>query len=380
MKKSLEQHLSPNTSIGPKRILSLDGGGVRGAFTLGYLKRLETILRSKTGDPNLLLCDYYDLIGGTSTGAILAAGLAVGMSVDELVEKYKSLSKKIFGEKYAWYNIFEVGKYLRSKYNHQALEDELQKVFGNITIGSSEIKTGLCIVTKRADTNSIWPIINHPKGKFYDTPGMGQNKNILLWQAVRASSAAPTYFAPVVIDVGDGVKGAFIDGGLSTANNPALTLLMVATLKGFPFHWKFGEKNLELCSIGTGYKMYQKITKDITQSTLVSWAKNAPDMLMQDSNWLNQMILQWMTQSPTAVTIDMEVGDLKNDQLCSEPLSRYLRFNLAFTANNLNPILGKALTDKQLNDLTEMSNAKNVNVLYQIGEKAAEVQMLPEMF
>ena len=70
MTKTLNEHLDP--AITPKRILSLDGGGIRGALTLGYLKKLETLLREKEGNKNLLLCDYFDLIGGTSTGSIIA--------------------------------------------------------------------------------------------------------------------------------------------------------------------------------------------------------------------------------------------------------------------------------------------------------------------
>jgi len=70
-------------SPGPKRILALDGGGLRGIATLGYLKRIETLLadRHDAGD-SFRLCHYFDLIAGTSTGAIIAAGLAIGMTVD----------------------------------------------------------------------------------------------------------------------------------------------------------------------------------------------------------------------------------------------------------------------------------------------------------
>ena len=73
--RSLEQHLDP--SVTPKRILSLDGGGIRGVITLQFLEKIETILRKRHGDnPDFRLCHYFDLIGGTSTGAIIAAGLA----------------------------------------------------------------------------------------------------------------------------------------------------------------------------------------------------------------------------------------------------------------------------------------------------------------
>ena len=65
------------TAQGPKRILALDGGGIRGALTLWYLGEIEQILRDRHKRPDLVLCDYFDFIGGTSTGAIIAAALAI---------------------------------------------------------------------------------------------------------------------------------------------------------------------------------------------------------------------------------------------------------------------------------------------------------------
>ena len=100
-------------------------------------------------------------------------------------------------------------------------------------------------------------MINHPKGKFYDSE-YGKNKDLFLWQVVRVSTAAPAYFAPQMMDVIPGQQAAFIDGGLSMANNPALTLLMIATLKGFPFHWQMSEGELLLVSVGTGFSEFKK--------------------------------------------------------------------------------------------------------------------------
>ncbi len=371
MAKTLTAHLDPNTSDGPKRILSCDGGGIRGALTLGLLKKIETILREKEGNPNLLLADYFDLIGGTSTGAIIASGLSIGMSVDDLTEKYMELGGKIFGDKKDWWKPWETWSFLKAGYDHKQLEKSLKDVFGNIMLGSPEIKTGLCIVAKRADTNSVWPLINHPDGKFFDS-NQGKNKNIPLWQAVRASSAAPTYFAPQLIDVGDGMTAAFVDGGVSMANNPALTLLMVATLNGFPFHWQTGEDKLELVSVGTGNSVFTKQTGEIEKAWMKTWAQNVPEMLMQDASWQNQIILQWLSNSPTAQHIDLEIGNLGNDLLTPVPLLKYLRYNFAMTMNNLNGLnLGRSFDEEDVECLIDMSEADNRHLLYDIGVAAS---------
>ncbi|MCB9252897.1 MAG: patatin-like phospholipase family protein [Flavobacteriales bacterium] len=378
MKKTLKQHLDPKS--GPKRILSLDGGGIRGALTLGYLKKIETILREKEKDPNLLLCDYFDLIGGTSTGSIIAASLAIGLEVDEIKDKYMVLGGKIFGKKRDWWKPWETYKYLKANYSYQALEDSLKDLFKDYTLGGSELKTGLCIVAKRADTNSVWPLINHPDGKFFDSP-IGKNKNIPIWQAVRASSAAPTYFAPQMIDVGDGQTAAFVDGGVSMANNPALTLLMVATLKGFPFHWPMGEDKIEIVSVGTGYSVFSKQVGEIDDATMLTWAANVPDMLMQDASWQNRVVLQWLSNSPTAESLDGEMETLNEDYIGEKPLIKYLRYNFPLTKKTLNDLnlKGKTFNDKEVASIIEMSNAENRYILYDIGE-AASKEVKPEHF
>ncbi len=81
---------------GPKRILALDGGGIRGMLTLSYLDTIERVLRKRHDNDHLVLSDYFDLIGGTSTGAIIAAGLAKGYSVSELQKLYRKLAADVF--------------------------------------------------------------------------------------------------------------------------------------------------------------------------------------------------------------------------------------------------------------------------------------------
>ena len=365
---------------GQKKILSLDGGGIRGALTLGYLKKMEDILKAKFPDqPNFRLCDYFDLIGGTSTGSIIAASLAIGKTVDEIIKLYMDLGGKIFGEKRNWWNPMETMKWLKANYSYKAMEDGLKFAYGDLTLGSKELKTGLCIVAKRADTNSIWPLINHPKGKFFDTE-LGKNKDIPLWMAVRASSAAPTYFAPQMIEVMQDQLAAFIDGGLSMANNPSLTLLMIATLGGFPFRWEMSEDNLLLVSVGTGYSIFKKYAKEIDDSTMLSWAANIPDMLMQDASWQNRVMMQWLSNSPTADYMDMEIEKMDGDYLAGKPVLSYLRYNFRITEDDLNALdFKRTFTATDVKSITDMSNSSNRQLLYQIGWKASET-IKPEHF
>lgn len=367
-------------SKSPKKILALDGGGIRGALTLGYLKKMEDILKAKYPDkPDFRLCDYFDLIGGTSTGAIIAGSLAIGKTVDEITKLYMDLGGKIFGEKRSWWNPLETMKWLKANYDYKGMQEGLKQAFGDLTLGSDKIKTGLCIVAKRADTNSIWPMINHPRGKFYDSD-IGKNKDLLLWQVVRASTAAPTYFAPQMIEVAAGQQAAFIDGGLSMANNPALTLLMIATFKGFPFHWQMSEKEMLLVSVGTGSAEFKKYAGEIDDATMLTWASNIPEMLMQDASWQNRLILQWLSHSPTADHMDMEIENMAGDLLSGKPLLSYLRYNFAITEKNLNALgFKESFSHDDIKDITDMSKASNKELLYQIGWKASHT-IKPEHF
>jgi hypothetical protein len=354
------------TSDGPKRILALDGGGIRGALTLGYLERIEGILRRRHQKPDLRLSDYFDLVGGTSTGSIIAAALAIGLSAGEIKRMYLDLGGRVFGRKKL--------KFWDARFDEEPLIDELHKVFGERTLGDASIKTGLCVVTKRADTASTWPLINHPRGKYY-----GKNAPIPLREAVRASTAAPTYFVPQKLMVGGEEWGAFVDGGVSMANNPALQLFLVATLKGFPFRWPVGESRLLLVSVGTGLWTRAKTVEDVTDANILNWAAQVPELLMDDATWQNQLLLQYLSRSATPWEIDREIGDLSTDLLGTEAALTYLRYNARIEKPAL-AALGLDDLEPRAEQLREMSDADNREDLARIGDAAARQQVRDEHF
>src|SRR5687768_6404652 len=126
------------------------------------------------------------------------------------------LGGEIFGDRKGF-----LGISLHYKYDEAPLREALKNMFGDIKIGDEGdhgIKTGLCIITKRLDTFSTWPVSNHPEGRYF------QRNRFLLRDIVRASTAAPTYFIPEIIDLGHDENGTFVDGGLSMMNNPSLQL------------------------------------------------------------------------------------------------------------------------------------------------------------
>ena len=377
-KRSRDEHFANDGQ--PKRILALDGGGLRGIFTVGVLQRIETLLRDRHGgDPEFRLCDYFDLIAGTSTGAIIAAALAAGWKADDIKSQYDTLGKKVFES-----DILSGWGVLRAKYDESKLIAELKTIYGdNTLLGGPELHTGLMIMTKRIDSGSPWPIGNNPRGKYFaDRPnGVIGNGAYPLWQVVRASTAAPTFFDSQMLTIATAsgkkdVTGEFIDGGVSPFNNPSLQALMYATLDGYRIGWPTGADRLMLVSLGTG--MADPVVKH--SAITVKQGIGALGNLMEDSAVLQETLLQWMSTSPTARVFDREIGDLKNDLLAPAPLITYLRYNAQFTREGMEG-LDPALTDtKQLEDLSKMDVPENMPALHRLGTLLAARDIKAEHF
>lgn len=377
----------------PKRILSLDGGGIRGCLSLGYLAEIETIVRRQLNNDKAVLSDYFDLIGGTSTGALIATMLAMGKEVEEVRKIYETVGMRVFSKPAHWAKhipfIGTIRDKLLTKWSVKPLEEEIIKIVGEDTLlGSDVLKTGLCIVTKRADTMSTWPYINHPNCKF------DENLKIPLWHILRASSAAPTYFLPIEVEIGtedEPDTGVFVDGGVSMANNPALQLLLVATLKGFPYQWQTGEDELLVVSVGTGHWNRKLDHKSLLSPWNGFWGKQVPEMLMHDAGEQVELIMQYLSNSVTKRSIDFEVGDLSKDILTGNASCTYLRYNVELeTADNFQKyypqrneklvgILG-GFAEADLIRLREMDDGHNADQLLELGSKFANEEVKADHF
>jgi patatin-like phospholipase/acyl hydrolase len=164
----------------PRRLLALDGGGIRGVMSLEILRRIERDLATATGKgASFRLGDFFDYIGGTSTGAIIAAGLAMGKSVQELIDFYIEAGPLMF-EKSSL-----IGR-LRSFYQADPLRKKLNSVFGERTLGDADLHSLLLVVTRNATTDSPWPVSNNPLARYNDRGRPDCNLQIPLWQLVRA--------------------------------------------------------------------------------------------------------------------------------------------------------------------------------------------------
>lgn len=372
MSATLAQHLDRTRT--PKRILALDGGGIRGVLTLEFLAGIESLLRKRTARPALVLSDYFDLIGGTSTGAIIAAALACGNTVDELRTLYRELGHDVFQA-----SVWRQG-YLAAKFPAERVRDALDRHLGADTmLGGDRLRTGLMVMTKRLDTGSPWPLHNHPEGRY-----AAQDGRLLLSQVVRASTAAPTYFAPEEVTIesrgGSTVRAAFVDGGVSPFNDPALQLLMVAALEGHGFRWPTGEHNILLISVGTGAYKKTFTGPQIGSMPAAKQGLVALESLMDDCGRVNRTMLQWMTRCLTPWVIDRAVGDLCGDSAAGPRLASYARYEVLLEPTWLEHTLGLQLSPEDVKQLAQMDDPSRMEQLATLGAAGARTQIADTHF
>lgn len=202
------------------KMLSIDGGGIRGVFAISILQAIE----KETKHP---IADMFDVVAGTSTGAIIAASIALNISMDQILESYKSYGEKIFVRQ------AKVGLF-KSVYNDRYLRRLLQKAFGEKTL--ADIEKPLLI-----------PAVDITHGKpFIHRSNFGHREKgdlaIKVWDAVLSSCSAPVYFPP------NNVENRYlsIDGGL-WANNPSLVCITEAV-----HYFNTPLSDINIVSVGTG--------------------------------------------------------------------------------------------------------------------------------
>ncbi len=190
-----------------RRILSIDGGGIRGTFPAAYLAHLEEDLERP-------IHEYFDLIAGTSTGGIIAIGLAMGLPAREILELYESRGPEIFSQQrkglIGWF-LRQVSKVRWAtwgpKYQADGLQAALTDVLGDWKIGDA--KTRLMVPAWHQQMGAVY-IFKTPHHERFKT-----DYKELARDAAMATASAPTYFREFITarDVG------LVDGGI-WANNP----------------------------------------------------------------------------------------------------------------------------------------------------------------
>jgi hypothetical protein len=358
------------------KILALDGGGIRGILTLEVLARLEEMLAEATGTGSgFRLCHFFDYVGGTSTGAIIAAGLARGMSAKELLEFYQKTGPAMFDKQF-------ILKRWNALYKSKPLKKELQKTFGaETTLKPDDLECLLLAVTRNRTTDSPWPISSNPQAKFNALSRPDCNLNIPMWQIVRASTAAPVFFPPEVIwwDPQDDSKAfVFVDGGLTPYNNPAFLLYRMATESGYRLNWAGGEDKLLVISLGTGAAAVSAEDADDPNRGLLGNVAALPSALMYAAMVDQDTNCRSIGRCVHGAVLDREIGDMipRDDNGNEIPLNQdlgrrflYARYNADLSREGLDAM---GLNDIKPKNVQKLDSIEYIEDLRKVGKKVAK--------
>ena len=224
------------------KILSIDGGGIKGIFPAGILAELEE---------NCLdgghVGDYFDLITGTSTGGIIALGLGAGLAARSLLDLYLQEGRRVFPPRQRARSRWLFSRFFRNRYDRSDLDELLQQALASKTLRDSKYRLLIPATEAKHGDPCVFKTPHHP-GYFLDG-------DKLMWEVAAATSAAPTYLKPVIQD-----GYILLDGGI-WANNPTL-MGLVEALTCFTVP----REQISILSIGCGQNGF-RITEKQTAGT-----------------------------------------------------------------------------------------------------------------
>ena len=265
---------------GPRRLLALDGGGIRGVITLEVLAEIECQLQQhfSRGD-DFVLADFFDYIAGTSTGAIIGTFLALGMRVAEVSRFYEESGPAMFDKAGL------VERFRRGKFRDEKLAERLREVIGEktgdplATLSTPRLRTLLMIVLRNATTDSPWLVSNNPSAKYNALTRGTATCTSRSGNSFAVALRRPLTFPPETVSIG-GSEFIFVDGGVTMYNNPAFQLFLMATVEAYNLSWPAGEKEMLLVSIGTGTDRKGERQPRSREMNLIYNASSIPSALM----------------------------------------------------------------------------------------------------
>ena len=438
---------------GPKRMLSFDGGGVRGAISVAFLERIETIFeehqrklltnyiaekeragvadeqlaaaRKKLADP-FRLADWFDLVGGTSTGSLIAGAIALGFNTSDVKKFYLERAPFVFQRPF-----WRIPG-LQAKFDARALRQEIDAIVAKRTLDSPDLITGLSVVSKRMDTGSPWILTNNPKSPYWETkepnkddPGWLGNRHYKLATLVRASTAAPHFFDPEIVqilaeeekkiqpaEVEDhdwldrlneklgrfprltmlltklralriaGAKGPspvthglFVDGGVTPFNNPSFALLMQVLIKPYGMCWPIGPDKLTFVSIGTGSYRAKLSFTELGFAGPLKLALHSLLSMMGDTQTLALAQMQWLGECPDPWQINSEIGSLAGELPPESRWFRFMRYDVQLERPWIEAKLGKSVSEELVAAYRNMDDPKIIQPIYELALEAAEKQV-----
>jgi patatin-like phospholipase/acyl hydrolase len=280
------------------RILSIDGGGIRGMIPAMLIAEIEKRIRIATGQADRFISDYFDLIAGTSTGGILACFYLYhhnGNRYDAVkaIDLYEKFGATIFQKRPFRFLI----RFFDSLYPDKGIDSVLKETFGDAKLSDAPCN---CAVMAYDITDRKAVIFTT------DTARQDKDRDYLLRDIARATSAAPTYFRVAKATSLKGLPSYLIDGGIY-ANDPTICAMIEARKTPFRNRSAYPKiKDMYIVSLGTGHKPKSYRYEKAKRWGVINWAVPVIDML----------------QSSSAEVVNYQVNSLFEAEECSD---RYIR-------------------------------------------------------
>lgn len=298
------------------KILSIDGGGIKGLFSAAFLAGLEVRFQRQ-------IADCFDLIAGTSTGGILALALASRIPAKRIVDFYREWGPQIFPPRF--HNFRLLRSLLVAKYNNKILEKAFKEVFQNLKIQDiyeDGKAVALCI-----------PSINAVTGiprlfKTAHDPNLTADNEYYLWQIALATSAAPTFFplARIPIPNSDSTN-LFVDGGL-WANNPSLVALVEALT-----YAKAKIEDIHILSVGNITNSTTFKSNTLTSKGALLWGQKVVSLTLEAQSFAIHQQMRLLFNS-----LNMSSRYIRIEQDISSEAHRCLKELDCATKANLNDL------------------------------------------
>lgn len=293
------------------KILSIDGGGIRGIIPAVILNHIEKGLQTKADDPNVTLADYFDLIAGTSTGGILACCYLMPPEpgqkshsryfASQAIDMYVNHGQEIFNRKFLHRGV------VRGKYSAAGLEKVMKDCMDEVTL--ADTRKG-CIITAYDVIERRAVLFTSPEARKYE------HRNYRLRDVARATSAAPTYFEPAAIKSMNGMPSYLIDGAMY-AGNPSMCAMVEANKTTYEICANPVIEDVYIVSVGTG-KVHKTYGFDKAKDWgAIGWARPLIDILLSASaevvDYQMRQLFAVAGCSDCYVRLEPELGNAKSE-------------------------------------------------------------------
>jgi hypothetical protein len=291
---------------------------------------------------------------------------------------------------------------LHEKYEAEPLAGILRQAFYNqlqgytseqqdgdqvVELGDPRLKGLLMLMLRNHSSDSPWPVCNNPLARHNQTDRKDCNLRLPLWQLVRASTAAPTFFPPEVVTLAPGTNEeysfVFVDGGMTTYNNPAWMAVQMATASPYCINWRTGADQLLVVSVGTGNAPAARPDLRPEDLWLLDHAKSIPLALMNAATAGWDMVCRIVGECRFGGKVDKEFGEMI--QAPGMPADQgnwsgakqfaYVRYDPLTSREGLDSL---GLTQIPEQDLAAMDDVNKIPQLREVGRAFAERYVLLE--